>query len=97
LQPFAEAFYKSKAWLDCRGAYISSVLGLCEKCGAGGKIAHHIIELTPLNINDPSITLNFDNLQLLCQDCHNKVRGQTDAVREGLRFDENGNLVQIAK
>ena len=34
---------------------------------------HHIIELTPDNINNPSISLNPRNLMLLCNDCHNKL------------------------
>jgi 5-methylcytosine-specific restriction endonuclease McrA len=31
---------------------------------------HHITELTPDNINDPSVSLNLDNLVSLCKDCH---------------------------
>ena len=37
-----------------------------------GIIVHHKIELTPDNINDPHIALSFDNLELLCEDHHNK-------------------------
>lgn len=33
---------------------------------------HHKKHLTPKNINDPEITLNWDNLELLCLDCHQK-------------------------
>ena len=72
---FAGNFYKTKLWKECRKAYIKSVGGLCERCWAKGIIrhgdtVHHKIRLTPDNINDPSITLNFDNLELLCRDCH---------------------------
>lgn len=35
-----------------------------------GDTVHHKIHLTPDNINDPEITLNYDNLMLLCRDCH---------------------------
>ena len=31
---------------------------------------HHITELTPDNINDPSVSLNLDNLVSLCRECH---------------------------
>ena len=31
---------------------------------------HHIEELTPFNITNPEITLGFDNLELLCRECH---------------------------
>jgi 5-methylcytosine-specific restriction endonuclease McrA len=93
-QFWAEKFYRSKAWHDCRAAYIASKFGLCEACGAAGKIVHHIIELTPENINDPDITLNWDNLMLLCQDCHNKAHGDSySSSAPGTFFDENGDLV----
>ena len=74
-QEFSKAFYKSAAWLKCREAYIKSVGGLCEDCLAkglytAGLVVHHIIPLTPDNINDPAITLSFNNLRLVCQDCH---------------------------
>ena len=37
-----------------------------------GEIVHHKIALTPDNINDPSVSLSWDNLELLCRDCHGK-------------------------
>ena len=94
MKSFARKFYKSRAWKDCREAYFISQHGLCERCPGAGKIVHHIIELTPENINDPNITLNWELLQLLCQECHNQEHFACDATREDLRFDENGNLVQ---
>ena len=66
---WAKAFYKSAAWQDCRSAYIQSVFGLCERCGVPGAEVHHIIYLTPDNINDPYIALSWDNLELLCHEC----------------------------
>jgi len=41
-----------------------------------GEIVHHKIHLTPENIHDPKIALNFDNLQLLCRDCHGKIHAK---------------------
>ena len=35
-----------------------------------GEIVHHKIHLTPDNINVPEIALSWDNLELLCRDCH---------------------------
>ncbi len=77
MKEYARAFYKSRAWLKCRDSYIKSVGGLCERCLADGLIVpgyivHHKCYLTPENINDPATTLNWDNLELLCLDCHNK-------------------------
>ncbi|QEK12590.1 HNH endonuclease [Crassaminicella thermophila] len=92
---FAKAFYKSKAWKKCREAYIKSVYGLCERCGKPGYIVHHKILLTYQNINDPDITLNWENLEYLCQNCHNQEHHRNcKATREGLMFDGEGNLVQ---
>lgn len=70
-------FYKTEAWKDCRKAYAKSVGGLCEHCYAKGKIVpgeivHHKKPITLLNVNDPEITLNFENLVLLCRECHGK-------------------------
>ncbi|TCT23381.1 HNH endonuclease [Melghiribacillus thermohalophilus] len=91
----AEKFYKSKAWRQCRDAYYVAKHGLCERCSSPGKIVHHRIYLTPENINDPDISLNWNNLELLCQDCHNKEHHGTEPVADGLRFDESGNLVKV--
>ena len=70
-------FYSSKAWQDCRNEYARSKHYLCELCLAKGiykqgEIVHHKIHLTPDNYSDPSVSLNWDNLQLLCRDCHGK-------------------------
>lgn len=64
---FAKSFYHSKAWQDCRDAYFVSQHGICERCGGAGKIVHHKVELTSQNINNPEITLGWDNLELTCQ------------------------------
>ena len=75
MKAFAEAFYNSNAWKECRTAYKKSVGGLCERClknglVVAGDIVHHKIHLTPENINDPAVTLNFKNLELVCRECH---------------------------
>ena len=75
MQPYTEHFYKGKAWKDCREAYAKSQRYLCEDCLSKGilttgEIVHHIKPITPENINDPNITLNFDNLKLVCRKCH---------------------------
>lgn len=77
---FAQGFYKNKAWQRCRDAYTASVGGLCEECLrenkiTAGEIVHHKIHLTPDNINDPAVSLNWDNLELVCRSCHLKLHG----------------------
>lgn len=74
---YARAFYSSKAWQDCRNEYAKRRNHLCEDClrrgiYRPGEIVHHKIELDPVNIERPEITLNFDNLELLCRVCHDK-------------------------
>ena len=91
---FAKKFYNSIAWLKCRLAYFQSVFGLCERCGMPGDEVHHKIELTPVNINNPEITLNWDNLELLCQSCHSiHHMSKYSPLREDVMFDSNGDLV----
>lgn len=83
MKPFATTFYKSRAWQDCRNAYMKSVGGLCEDCLAEGRytpaeIVHHIVELTPDNIRDPRIALSWSNLRAVCRECHAKEHGARD-------------------
>jgi 5-methylcytosine-specific restriction enzyme A len=93
-QLWSRKFYNSKAWKDCREAYIQSVHGLCERCDSptSGYIVHHKIVLTPQNINEPTITLNHEHLEYLCLICHNHVHG-SEATAEGVTFDERGEVV----
>ena len=77
---YAKGFYNSKAWQQCRDAYAASVGGLCEECLkdgiiSAGDIVHHKIHITPDNINDPAVSLNWDNLELVCRSCHMKLHG----------------------
>lgn len=72
---FAKGFYSSKQWQDCRNEYAKRRHYLCEDClrrgiYKPGVIVHHIEELTPFNITNPEIALGFDNLELLCRECH---------------------------
>ena len=92
---YAKPFYNSKKWKKLRKYICESRHYTCEECGDYGDQVHHIIEITPDNINDPSITLNEDNLQLLCEECHNAKRKTEKDLVDGLKFDEFGNLNQV--
>lgn len=68
-------FYKSYEWQQCRKSYIKLKRGLCERCLAKGIVqageqVHHKIRLSLSNINNPKVTLDFKNLELLCTRCH---------------------------
>ena len=87
-------FYKSPAWLAARELKIMSVNGLCERCGQIGIEVHHKERLSVENVRDTSISLNQDNLELLCRECHNK---EHDRFNSKIRFDVDGNLINPEK
>lgn len=96
MKEYAKDFYKSDAWKRARKIVIARSNGLCERCLAAGLhkpgyIVHHKTYITPGNINDPNITLNTDNLEYVCEDCHNKEHKSKGPER--YRFDTNGNLL----
>jgi len=95
MKDYAKKFYTSKAWRDTQRAYMLSQNYICERCGRPAGIVHHKTYITPGNINNPEITLNFDNLEALCPTCHQNehyVKGGVTA--EGLTFDKEGNLIK---
>lgn len=69
------AFYCRKDYLDLAQACKIKSGGVCAKCGGVFDISelrpHHKVELTLDNIDNPTITLNPDNIEVLCHDCHN--------------------------
>lgn len=93
MKPWQAEFYKSKAWKDCREAYARSKGGLCEKClkegrYTPGEIVHHKIHLDPVKFLDPSISLCWDNLELLCRKHHAEEHGSTKRYK----VDEAGRV-----
>ena len=92
-------FYKSQAWKITRAGYLSSQGGLCERCKAQGllvpaDIVHHKIHLTEDNYLDASVSLNWDNLECLCQTCHNKEHFRSEENKQRWSF-EKGKLVTL--
>lgn len=95
IKEFAKGFYSSKAWQRTRAAFAKSKGNLCEICLAKGiykpaEIVHHKTELTPDNINDPLVTLNWDNLQCVCRDCHAQIH---DRRKRRYKIDECGRVI----
>lgn len=98
MKEYAKGFYASKAWKQTRLAYIQSVNGLCERCKAlgeivPGKIVHHKKYITPKNINNSKITLSFQNLELLCETCHNREHRWKRKRNTRYRFAADGSLL----
>lgn len=92
MKAWAVRFYNSDDWKDTRETFLQSKDYICERCGEPAKIAHHKIWLTEKNINDVSITLCWDNLEALCQDCHNKEHHKKEKKMR-YRFDKDGNIL----
>ena len=99
---FAKKFYGSIAWEQCREGYKRYKGGLCERCLAKGlivpgKIVHHKCYLTPDNINDPNVSLNWGNLELLCKQCHEAEHDNFKTPRRKKRFvvDEFGRVAPL--
>ena len=101
---YAEWFYKSDAWKKARAAFIKASGGYCERCmkefRAGTRsledvqpitIVHHRKHITPDNINDPRVTLSFENLEGICDDHHNK---EHKAKKTRYSFDKDGRLIR---
>jgi len=95
----ADAFYKTTSWIKTRNAYAASVGHLCERCLSRGRyepgeIVHHKIHLTPENFADPAISLNWDNLELLCRKCHADEHPEVYGRKNKCRFitDEFGRI-----
>lgn len=92
-----QPFYKTKEWKRCREEYARSVGWLCEDClkrgiYSPGEIVHHKIELDPVNVYNPEIALNHNNLQLLCRKCHGAKHSPS---KKGIRYaiEEDGRVV----
>lgn len=94
---FAKKFYNSKQWKECRKSFIDYRItvdgGMCEHCKIKlGYIVDHKEELTPDNINNPDVTLNHNNFQYLCLDCHTLKTFGRVKEKPKYYFDEVGQI-----
>lgn len=69
-----KTFYNSREWKILRDMKYCDSDGLCEKCRKQGKISagvdvHHIVPIE----KDWNKRLDYDNLILLCKECHNEI------------------------
>lgn len=83
-------FYKSSAWQVAREIKIREASGKCQRCGVLGEEVHHKTRLTIQNYMDTSVSLNQENLELLCRQCHNSEHNRFSKQQQ---FDEDGNLI----
>lgn len=91
---YADAFYHSAAWKKCKESYLKSQGYICERCGDVAKVVHHRVYLSPQTIDNPEITLNWNNLEALCQLCHNQEH-HLQATEQRYKVDKQGRVVLI--
>lgn len=92
MKSWAEGFYKSDNWQKTRTAYLKSQHYICERCGMPAKVVHHRKWLTRDNIGSPYISLCWDNLEAVCQDCHNREHHRGSRTAR-YRYDSEGNII----
>lgn len=73
-----DSFYHSKEWQRFRGVVLSERKPVCWYCGETFKAddsitVHHKEELTFENVNDYTVSLNPENVELVHTTCHNKI------------------------
>lgn len=80
------SFYKTTAWRHTRAQVLTRDYATCVRCGLEGNIVDHIVP----SEDDWEDRLNVDNLETLCQSCHNlktrrewlkKHKGRTRAMK----------------
>ena len=83
-----KSFLSSELWINFRLMLISERGNKCQRCGkiiprSIDIIGHHKIELTPENVHDYNISLNPDNVDLVCFDCHNILHKRFGYQKKG--------------
>ena len=73
--PKYRQFYRSKEWQMTSRRYAQKAQYTCEECGGVGTDVHHVMPIqTPEGWER---RFDFDNLKLLCVQCHNEEHGRT--------------------
>lgn len=86
--------YRCKRWRELRKAKLL-INPVCERCAKQGKvnsayIIHHKEYITNLNYEDDEVFYNIENLESLCEACHNNEHFN----KKGYYFDENGDIYE---
>ena len=93
---FSNRFYHSKKWKEIRAFVLTRDFYLCQVCKIPNcNTVHHIKELTPMNIDDPNISVNPSNLITVCKRCHDLIHDRYKQSEDTQRytFDEEGNVI----
>lgn len=77
--------------------YVSGINDYLPKDKRLRYIVHHKEYLNETNFTNDEVSLDWNNLELLCIDCHNEEHKSNSPTRKGLMFDEMGNLIEKNK
>lgn len=79
----ARAFYKSKAWKQCREVVLQRDHHLCQPCLKMQRVtaANTVHHIKPLE-EHPELALDIDNLESICPSCHNKEHPEKGSNKE---------------
>lgn len=99
-------FYNSRQWQICRQSIITARTEAaedkrlhCAMCGKvlvdkGDVVLHHTpVELTEDNVADVMVSLNPENIAVVCKKCHNEAHGRTWNKKHFKRYDRCVYLV----
>lgn len=91
-------FYDSAAWKSVRRTALLRDRYRCQICGGRATEVHHLTELSEKNVNDKHISLNLNNLQSLCHECHTRItqeeHGRCGDISVHYMFDADGRPVR---
>lgn len=89
-----ESFYSQTAWKKLRSYIIAERIArdgelLCDYCHGSivapyDAICHHVIPLNEMNVGNPEISLNPDNIQVVHHNCHNQIHGRVGNGRRAV-------------
>ena len=82
-------FYRTPAWRKLAKCFLESKHYICERCGKPARLVHHKKYIT--DYNKPEQTLDWNNLEAVCWECHNREHSEKDY--RGMLFDANGDII----
>ena len=80
------SFYSSAEWKELRHQKFLDANGMCELCKKNGikKCGNEVHHIIPIE-KDWNKRLDYDNLILLCSDCHNAQHERVSPLQEFLK------------
>lgn len=90
-----QVFYNSKEWKYLRRVKFRAAAGLCEECLKKGKIVagREVHHKEPIEKNWEK-RLDYDNLILLCDECHRLAHERSSRLQEFNKFWEEINAAK---